>query len=220
METLLDQADALILIADPHNGPERPCFEFPESLLPWTTPNSEVLELKENPNKGKGWYAKQPIPVGSVILVAKPIAMALDLEYVGPDQEVDEGDQNDTDDDKEAMEESENQEEQGSSVNELLVLQVLQSIFADPSLWTEQISLLYPRDAVDIEASPVWISKDDDIFAQFETMIKQIDTVPTLMGKSKKISRRCSATSLSGSRVSGAVNSWFPFEKDAKRCKL
>jgi hypothetical protein len=50
--------------------------------------------------------------------------------------------------------------------------------------------LLYPRDAVDIEASPVWISKDDDLFAQFETMIKRIDTVSTLMGKSKEISRR------------------------------
>jgi hypothetical protein len=191
MEALLDQADALILTADPDDGPERPCFELPESLLPWTTPNQEVMELRENPNKGKGWYAKQSIPVGSVILVAKPIAMALDLEYVGPDQEDDEKEvRNDIDGDKEAMEESENQEEQGSTVNELLVLEVLQSIFADPSIWTQQISLLYPRDAVDIEASPVWISKDDDIFAQFETMIKQIDTVPELMGKAKEISQR------------------------------
>ncbi|KAG7361079.1 SET methyltransferase domain containing protein [Nitzschia inconspicua] len=184
METLLDQADALIKAADPDDGPERPSFDIPESLLPLTTPNGDVLEIRENPSKGRGWFAKQPIPAGTVLFVAKPIAMALDMEYVGPDQN------NDEDADEEFMEEYENQEEQGSTVNELLVLEVLQSIFSNPSIWTEQVSLLYPRDSVDIEASPVWISRDDSIFGQYEALIEQLETVPALQGKSKEISQR------------------------------
>mmetsp|Transcript_13146 Transcript_13146/g.24672 ORF Transcript_13146/g.24672 Transcript_13146/m.24672 type:complete len:241 (-) Transcript_13146:1056-1778(-) len=190
MEALLDQADALILAAG-EDGPERPSFEIPESLLPLTVPNEDWLEIRENPNKGKGWFAKGPIPAGSVILVSKPIAMALDLEYVGPDQEEDDEEQNEDGVSNHAMEESENPEEpQESTVNELLVLEILQSILTNPSIWLQQISKLYPREHVDIEASPVWISKDDEVFSQFETMVEQIEQVPELKGKSKEISQR------------------------------
>jgi hypothetical protein len=200
MEGLLDQADALILAAG-EDGPERPSFDIPESLMHLTTPNKIRLEIKENPNKGKGWFAKSPIPVGTTLLVSKPIAMALDLEYVGPEQD----DEVEADEDRalgvvethipssssNAMEESESPEEpQESTVNELLVLEVLQSILQNPCIWLQQLSQLYPRDPVDVAASPVWISKDDEIFAQFETMIEQIDKVPVLKGKSKEISQR------------------------------
>lgn len=201
MERLLDQADALILAAG-DDGPDRPNFDIPEELVQLSTPNSEWLEILENPSKGRGWHSKKPIAAGSVIMVSKPIAMALDLEYIGPDQEDEDGSGNlagggvgggggDVED-ANAMEDSENPEEpQESRVNELLVLEVLQSIIADPSIWLEQVSTLYPRLSVDIEASPVWISKDDDIFSQFEAMIDQIENlVPPLKGRSKEISQR------------------------------
>lgn len=203
MEGLLDQADALILAAG-DDGPDRPNFEIPEELVHLTIPNPDCLEILEDPNKGKGWFSRTNIAAGTVIMISKPIAMALDLEYVEPDQK-DEDDQKNhscrdayggavgnNDDDVDTMDDSENPEEpQDSRVNELLVLEILQSIVANPSLWLEKLSKLYPRDAVDINASPVWISKDDEIFYQFESIINQIENhVPQLKGKSKEISQR------------------------------
>jgi hypothetical protein len=202
MEALLDLADALIVAAG-DDGPERPNFEIPEELVHLVTPNPDCLEILEDPNKGKGWFSRMNIAAGTVIIISKPIAMALDLEYVGPDQEDEDDDEiissgnggrviGGDHEDVNAMEDSENPEEpQESRVNELLVLEILQSIITDPSLWLEQLSKLYPREAVDIAASPVWISKDDEIFSQFETIISQIDKqVPQLKGKSMEISQR------------------------------
>ena len=197
METLLDQADALLLAADPEEGPERPNLELSESLLPLTEPNPQILQLGENPQKGKGWFAASSIPAGSILLVSKPIApMALDMEYIGGGSDHEDASDEDDNTESAAMEDSENQEQeeeeaQGSTVNELLVLEIMQSILDNPSIWNDQLSHLYPRESVDIETSPVWISKDDDIFAQFETMVEQIETtVPELKNKSKEISQR------------------------------
>lgn len=75
-------------------------------------------------------------------------------------------------------------------MNELLVLELLQAIKEDATLWNDKVSHLYPRDPQDIEASPVWISKDDDIFGQFDQMIKDLEAVPELKGKSTEISKR------------------------------
>jgi hypothetical protein len=180
MEKLLGLGDALVLTAG-ENGPERPDFEIPEELAPLTAPH-DFLQVLENPNKGKGWFAKQPIPAGTALLVAKPVAWALDCEWDGgvPDEEL-------ADD----MEDSEHPAEpQESQINELLVLEVLQAIKDTPSIWLEQITNLYPREAVDVQASPVWISKDDDIFSQFEVMINDLESIPELHGKSKEISQR------------------------------
>lgn len=180
MEALLNEADALILTAG-ENGPERPDFEIPEELSPYTTPR-DILQVHENPNKGKGFFATQDIPAGSILLVAKPVAWALDSEWDGgvPDEELE-----DMEEDSEHPAEPEE-----SHVNELLLLEVLQSIKETPSIWLDQVSHLYPRDQVDIQASPVWISKDDDIFAQFERMVKELEAIPELRGKSNEISQR------------------------------
>ncbi len=180
METLLDQADALVLTAG-DDGPERPDFEIPEELLPFSTPR-DILEIRENPNKGKGLFATRPLPAGTILLVSKPLSWALDSEWEGgvPDEEI-----------EDMEEDSEHPAEpQESHVNELLVLETVQAIKEDPSLWLDKISNLYPRDAVDIEASPVWISKDDDIFSQFEQMVQELENVPGLEGKSNEISKR------------------------------
>lgn len=180
MEALLDQADALVLTAG-EDGAERPDFEIPEELMPFTTPR-DILEIRENPNKGKGLFATRHLPAGTILLVAKPLSWALDSEWEGgvPDEEI-----------EDMEEDSEHPAEPVEShVNELLVLETLQMIKEDPTLWLEKICNLYPRDAVDIDASPVWISKDDDIFAQFEKMVLELETVPGLEGKSHEISKR------------------------------
>jgi len=188
MEFLLDQADALILTAG-EEGPDRPDFQVPEELANLTVPNGEWLELRENPNKGKGWFTKGDIQAGSIIFVAKALVCALDLEYIAGDDEDDRiGD--DEDDDNQQMEPEDEEELQGSTVNELLVLDLLHNILDNPSIWSEQLTNLYPREEVDIQASPVWISKDDEVFSQFEAMVEQIEKVPELAGKSKEISQR------------------------------
>jgi hypothetical protein len=180
MEGLLDQADALVLTAG-DDGPARPNFDIPEELLECTTLR-DVLEIRENPNKGKGLFAMKPLPAGTILLVGKPLAWALDSEWDGgvPDEEIE-----DMEEDSEHPAEPEE-----SHVNELLVLEILQAIKEDPSLWIDKVSHLYPRDPQDIEASPVWISKDDDIFAQFDQMIKDLEAVPELKGMSTEISKR------------------------------
>jgi len=184
MECLLDQADALVLSAG-EEGPERPNFVIPEKLTNLTTPNGDWFESRENPNKGKGWFSKVGIPAGATILVCKALVCALDLEYIAGNEEdvnIEDGDEdNDMDQEDEA---------QGSTVNELLVLDLLQNILDDPSIWLEQLTNLYPREEVDIKTSPVWISKDDEVFSQFEAMVDQIENVPALIGKSKQISER------------------------------
>eukprot|EP00934_Nitzschia_sp_Nitz4_P000359 Nitzschia sp. Nitz4//scaffold55_size114948//92800//94221//NITZ4_003921-RA/size114948-processed-gene-0.52-mRNA-1//1//CDS//3329554590//359//frame0 len=180
MESLLDQADALVLTAG-EDGPERPDFDIPEEYMLYETPGDK-LQILEHPDKGKGFFATRPLPAGTLLLVAKPIAWALDSEWDGgvPDDEI-----VDMEEDSEHPAEPEE-----SHVNELLVLEALQVIKESPSIWLDQITNLYPRDPVDIQASPVWISKDDDIFAQFEQMIKELETIPALRGKSNEISQR------------------------------
>lgn len=164
-------------------GPERPNFAIPEELTNLTAPNGDCLEIRENPNKGKGWFSKVNIPAGTAIFVCKALVCALDLEYIAGNEEDDDVEDEDNEMDQE-------DEAQGSTVNELLVLDLLQNILDDPSIWLEQLTNLYPREEVDIKTSPVWISKDDEVFSQFEAMIDQIEKVPALVGKSKEISER------------------------------
>jgi hypothetical protein len=184
MESLLDQADALVLTAGDEGEPERPDFDIPEEYARLTAP-FELLQLLENPSKGKGWFAKHDIPVGTNLLVAKPVAMALDWEWDGGADENGSVDQGSMDEDSESA-----PEPPESQINELLVLEVLQKIKESPSLWFDTIATLYPRDPVDIQASPVWISKDDALFIQFEAIIQELDQLPELHGTAKEISQR------------------------------
>ena len=179
MESLLDQADALLLIAD-EDGPSRPDFKIPEELLHLTAP-TDLLQVLENKNKGRGWFSMRDISVGTILMVAKPLAWSLDCEWE-LDEELE---------DENAMDDSQNPpESEASQINELLVLKVLQAIKENPSIWLEQVSHLYPRDTTDIETSPLWISKDKDILSQFEKTIDELESIPDLRGRSKEISTR------------------------------
>ena len=186
MERLLDQADALLLTAGEENHPQRPDFEIPEDLLDRTAPYN-LLELYENPNKGKGWRALCPILTGTILMVSKPVAMVLDWEWDGLQGNTKSG----LVDDNIMEEDSENDPEPDESeINELLLLRVLQAMKENPAIWTDMIRLLYPRDEVHIQASPVWISKDDKIFMQVESIISELDKTPELRGRGKEISQR------------------------------
>ena len=85
MERLLDQVDTILLTADEESGPEnRPNFEVPTELVHLTEQPPVFLQLMDNPQKGMGWFAKQPITAGTILMVAKPISWAMDSEV--PDE--------------------------------------------------------------------------------------------------------------------------------------
>jgi hypothetical protein len=174
MEKLLDQADALILTAG-EDGPVRPNFDIPVELAHFTLAN-DMLQLMENPNKGKGWFAKQPLKAGSCIMVAKPIAWVLDYEA-------------DFDDKEEAsMDDDSTTSHLDSSMNDSVVLEVLKSIKKKPSIWIEQISMLYPRDST--ASLPAWKSEGKGISDKFQSLIRELESIPDLRGKSQEIARR------------------------------
>ena len=190
METLLDQADALVLSAG-EEGPEKPPnFELPEELVQFTKPNPTKLEIRDTRHKGCGWFTKKDIPAGEIVLVSKPLVCTLDLECIDSDDEIDVDVDVDVDVNGNTAEQDDD-EPYDSRANELLVVDVLQRIIDVPSIWSEQLTNLYPRESTDIESSPVWISKDDTVLSQFEAMIDGIErNVAELKGKSKEISRR------------------------------
>ena len=82
MEQLL--FDARRLVQSISSGVDDPEGHHPNLPIPekWSSlPTLEqYMEIKDIPNKGKGFIAKQNLPVGTLVLVSKPIAMVLDSE--------------------------------------------------------------------------------------------------------------------------------------------
>jgi hypothetical protein len=177
-ETLLDQVENL-LAENPENPP-RPDLSLPDDYeddnpYRWMT-------LSDNGIKGKGWHAKVDIPAGTVLICAKPIVMVMD--WMDPSEQ--EGFQRDNDEEI-AFED----EVAGlSKLNELLLLEILKSIAKDPSLWTDQLSELFPRTDDDLEALDSWVCTDDAVFMQFENLLNDIRTTELTEEEVKEISKR------------------------------
>ena len=160
MESLLDAADALVA-ANPDGMPPRPDFAVPEE---YSCHNPlDLMECKEGP-KGHGWFAKQPIAAGTVLMVDKPLAMVMDWQ-----DRVEDDDVND--------EEEGEEEEGGSIVNDILLLELLNCIQTNPSLWTNTLSNLYPRDNETAASLPVWICRDDTLFVDIENKIQELEKI-------------------------------------------
>lgn len=177
METLLDQADALLLTAG-SDGPERPNFDIPVELAHLAAPH-DLLQLLENPIKGKGWFSKQPLKAGSVVMVSKPIAWAMDCEAEYEDDKVDAQMEDD---------DSEYDELADSEVNDVVILEVLKCIKEDPSIWLDQVSTLYPRDNAD--TLPAWNTKNEQVRSKYQAMIQELENIPQLRGSSTEIAKR------------------------------
>lgn len=182
MEPLLDELDAILLTAG-DDGPDRPEFDVPEEYSHLESP-SDLLQLTNNPGKGKGWAAKTDLVAGTIVMVSKPIAWTLDTEAYADEE--DEMEDEDAEDEEEA---EETEEEQGSSkANDFVALRVLQRIKENPNIWSEQVSTLHPRD--NIGSLPTWNCKDDNIRSQFQSLLREIDGIPQLQGKANEIGRR------------------------------
>eukprot|EP00980_Cylindrotheca_fusiformis_P005431 scaffold1157_cov122-Cylindrotheca_fusiformis.AAC.23 len=182
MERLLDQADALLLTAR-DDGPERPDFDIPVELAHLAAPY-DLLELLEHPTKGKGWFAKQSLKAGTVVMIGKPIAWAMDCEaMLDEDSEDAEVLMEDDDDDG-----SENDKILDSEVNELVILETIQRIKNNPSVWLEQVSGLYPRE--NAGSLPAWRCKNQNILSKFQAAIQDLEKIPELRGQTKEIAVR------------------------------
>jgi hypothetical protein len=176
MEKLLDQADALLLTAG-EDGPERPNFDIPVELAHLAAP-LDMLQLLENPNKGKGWFAKQPLKAGSVVMVGKPISWAMDCEVLFDDE-----------DEAAFMEDDESENEPlDSQVNDLVILRVLQCIKESPAIWFDQVSALYPRE--NTSSLPGWKCKNEEVLSKYRALIQELESTPELRGRSNEISKR------------------------------
>ncbi|CAJ1964999.1 unnamed protein product [Cylindrotheca closterium] len=175
MVRLLDELDAILLTAG-DNGPNRPEFDVPEEYSHLESP-SDVLQLVDTPGKGKGWTAKTPLVAGTVVMVSKPIAWTMDLEAYNDEDEMEDEEEDEGDEGVD-----------GSKSNDHVVLRVLQRIKENPSIWFEQVSALYPRD--NIGTLPTWNCKDDNILSQFGSLLRQIEGIPQLQGKSDEIRQR------------------------------
>jgi hypothetical protein len=185
MESLLDAADALVASGD---EPVRPDFDIPEEYAVGTTIHRH-LELRESPNRGKGWFATHQIPAGTRLILAKPISMVMEWEECSGDaMEEDEPDEEE-DEEKEGDWEEE-EEEREPRLNELLLLQILDKLKTQPSLWNEVFSTLFPRNEVDLSHLPTWVCADDTIFMQVEASIQELAEIPQLKDRAKEIARR------------------------------
>jgi hypothetical protein len=162
MESLLDEADALVRAGG--STPPRPDFTIPEEYARVTDYSSYMVFKDAGPNKkGRGWFASQDIPAGTLVLVAKPLAMVMDWQDDQPDALA--GDDDEMEDDE---------EEKEPRLNELLLIQVLRKLVDEPALWTEKLTELFPRDENDLSSLPAWVCHSDDVFMEVETLLSTI----------------------------------------------
>lgn len=164
MEELLDQADALVHLAATTVDQPLPDFPIPESLS--TIVASSELALKDDPWKGRKWFATTDIPIGRLVLIAKPIAKVMDW------QEYDEG---------EGDSEGEDGDDVEPLMNELLLIETLQAIIRNPCIWHAQLSTLFPRNDSDLSTLPAWVCHNDDVFIQVEALLSQLEELNKTM---------------------------------------
>ena len=193
MENLLFAARKLVQSIE--SGTDDPEGHHPDLPLPeqWQhIPTLEsFLEIREIPIKGQGFVAKQNLPAGTLLMAAKPISMVLDSE----EEEVQgaKAIANDSMEDDEDLASSSdaNDEEKDPHVNELLLLEVLDQLNTDPSLWENALSKLYPRTEQEVAQLPAYTIGDDEIFEEFEKGILTLEQQhEVLRPVAKEISKR------------------------------
>lgn len=68
-----------------------------------------------------------------------------------------------------------------SKLSEIMLLDLLSMIQQNDSLWTDQLSQLFPRDADTICKLPAWVCSDDEVFIQVEHSIQALATDTSLL---------------------------------------
>jgi len=182
MEALLDAADALVRTGD---EPQRPDFRIPEEYA--SIPTEQLLDLRRGPQKGKGWFARQDIPSGTILMVAKPVGMVMDWQD-DTEEVVEEVAEREDDDGEDAMEDEDDDRE--PRLNELLLIQLLEQLKQEPNLWKDSLSTLFPRNNADLSKLPAWVCEDDAVFMKIESLILDLEKLPELKDAARDISKR------------------------------
>jgi hypothetical protein len=182
METLLDAAADLARSAGDGQVP-RLDLPIPDEYL--RVPSDKFLEIRETRSKGRGYFARTDIQKGTMLMVSKPVALAMDgeddsFEVVVPADEAVMDD-----------EDGEGDEEDEPRLNEVLLVRILEKLRQDPGLWERSLSMLFPRDGVELASLPAWVVKEDDVFEKVESAMQELEKVPEFQGSpAKEISRR------------------------------
>ena len=189
MEALLDQADALVAAARAQPTAAEPPRPRPDFAVPEEYGGGAALDahrhmvLREccdatstrtRKKKGRGYFARHDVPAGTLLLVAKPLAMAMDWE----DDRADDGEDFErTGNDEE--EESMDEEPREPRLNELLLLRLLEQLADEEegtgiALWKDRLTTLFPRDEAEVAALPAWVCHDDEVFLRVEALLSAV----------------------------------------------
>ena len=137
------------------------------------------MNLTSSNKGGLGFFAKEEIDVGTVLLVSKPLVMIMGWE----EDDFESESQEDEDFKMEEGEEADDDDGilKGSKRNGILVLRLLQLIKQDAKVWHDHLSNLYPRNQ-DLEDLPIWMSSDVDIGIQIEKALSELvlDEIPPI----------------------------------------
>jgi hypothetical protein len=193
MEQLLDAADALARTG----RPERPDFHIPDEFP--TSPNL-WLDRRISETAGWSWFSRCEIPAGTMLLAAKPIAMAMDYEDDTIEVIVNEkqhqqqqsgttGQSNQDFMDDGSERDDPPDEPEPERLNELLLIKILHLLRDDPSIWIDSLSNLFPR-ALDLPNLPAWVCPDDQVFLTVESLVRDLRQVPALRAHATDISQR------------------------------
>lgn len=180
MEDLLDLADALAKEAKP-----KPDFPLSEELERLSRRTQDLLVRKDSPNKGRGWFARQDIPAGTVLIVAKPLAMVMDWEDDAATEETDDNSDHDGDEEEEDSDDE-------PRLNSMIVLQLLRELKQKPELWTNALADLYPRNERDLARLPTLRCKHDNMATQMKTLFEELKGHPQLKDLASDICKRLS----------------------------
>ena len=192
IESLLDEVETLLSFAENPEKPPRPDLSLPtdycKNELHGRNVPHDIMVLKDNGVKGRGWFAKEDIAAGTVLVCEKPLAMVMDWQDPSLVEIDDEGLDN-FEKDPENLEMQEH--ESGlSKLNEVLLLELLRKISLDVSLWTEKISHLFPRTEDDLEGLDLWDCIDESIFCQFEQFMEDLDVTALAADEIEEIRQR------------------------------
>ncbi len=196
IESLMDEVEALLARAENPEQPPRPNLALPTLNADDRTRRNpfDIMTLNDNGIKGRGWFAKQDIDAGTVLVCEKPLAMVMDwqdpsLLQLQSGSDVDDQGLEDFERDPENLEMQEH--DSGlSKLNEVLLLDLLRQITLDVSLWTEQISNLFPRTEDDLEGLDLWDCNDENTFCQFEQLMEDLHTTPLTPADMEQIRKR------------------------------
>lgn len=200
----MDLADAFVQSSSRGgNGdsdpPSRPDFALPEELafINNKTTNEVLVHRSSPEKKGLGWFALKDIPAGTVLLVSKPLAMAMDLEDDGEnDDDIDDDDRMEEEGEEDSnnkMEDEDEKEHPEPFLNSKIVLRLLEDVQKDPSVWNDALSKLYPRTKEDLAHLPAPSEcGDENLKKQIEIILNQLKTHAQLKDQADDIANRLS----------------------------